>query len=91
MVMRIVWSRESWDHYLYWQTRDAAILAKINTLIRESTRTPFTGLGQPEPLRGNMKGWWSRRITGEHRFIYRIVGKPPDQALEIATCRWHYE
>lgn len=89
--MRISWSSQSWSQYVGWQEEDRAVLVRINTLIRECTRTPFTGIGQPEPLRGNLRGWWSRRITGEHRLVYRVVGRPPDQVLEIAACRWHYE
>lgn len=88
--MRLAFSSESWGQYLYWQDQDRAALARINSLIGEWMRTPLTGLGKPEPLTGNLKGWWSRRITAEHRLVYRVVGKPPDQVLEIAACRWHY-
>ncbi|QJE71800.1 Txe/YoeB family addiction module toxin [Aerophototrophica crusticola] len=84
--MRLAFSSESWGQYLNWQDQDSAVLARINSLIRECMRPPFTGLGKPEPLTGYLKGWWSRRITAE----YRVVGKPPDQVLEIAACRWHY-
>lgn len=80
----------AWGHYLHWQS-EAETLSRLNSLIQECSRTPFTGTGKPEPLRGELKGWWSRRITVEHRLIYRVVGKPPDQALEIAQCRYHYD
>ncbi|MFC7334903.1 Txe/YoeB family addiction module toxin [Rhodocista pekingensis] len=88
--MRISFSSAAWADYLHWQEQDRAILARVNALIRECTRTPFVGLGKPEPLRGSLAGWWSRRITGEHRLVYRVAGQPPDQVLEIAACRRHY-
>ena len=88
--MRLVWSEEAWADYLHWQNADAGTLTRINDLIKEIKRTPFTGTGKPEPLRGNLAGWWSRRITGEHRLVYRVEGKGAAQALEIAQCRWHY-
>ena len=66
------------------------MLRKLNGLIRECLRTPFTGTGKPEPLKGELAGWWSRRITNEHRLIYRVTGKGDTQALEIAACRFHY-
>lgn len=88
--MKLVWSALAWEDYLYWQLNDPAMLGKINGLIKDVTRAPFKGLGKPEPLRGNLKGWWSRRITGEHRLLYRVTGKGNDQAIEIAACRYHY-
>lgn len=88
--MKLIWSQRSWDEYLYWQQTDKAVLTKINELIRDASRNPFAGLGKPEPLRLNMKGWWSRRITGEHRFVYRVIGTGDSQQLEIAQCRHHY-
>lgn len=89
--MRLTWTVEAWEDYLHWQQNDPAILAKLNALIRDTRRAPFTGLGKPEPLLGDRKGWWSRRITAEHRLVYRVTGMAPDQQLEIAQCRWHYE
>lgn len=89
--MRLTWTSRGWDDYLYWQEQDREVLTKLNALIRDTRRTPFTGLGKPEPLGGNLKGWWSRRITSEHRMVYRVTGKVPDQQLEISQCRWHYE
>ncbi len=89
--MRIVWSGHAWDEYIDWQARDRKIASKINDLISDIRRNPFTGLGKPEPLKADMAGFWARRITDEHRLIYRIVGKRGvDQALEIAQCRFHY-
>ena len=67
-----------------------AILMRVNELIREASRTPFKGIGKPEPLVGSLKGWWSRRITREHRLVYRVAGTGENQTLEIAACRFHY-
>ena len=72
--------------YLHWQARDEKILERLNTLIREASRTPLTGIGKPEPLRGDLSGWWSRRITQEHRLVYRAQ----EGVLQIAQCRYHY-
>lgn len=88
--MKLIFSERAWTDYLFWQADDAKIVQKINTFIEECRRTPFTGLGQPEPLRFELKGWWSRRITQEHRFVYRVTGSGEDQRLEIAQCRLHY-
>jgi toxin YoeB len=88
--MKIAFSARSWEEYLYWQ-REPEALARLNGLIRECLRTPFTGIGKPEPLRGDFQGWWSRRITIEHRLVYRVSGKSPDQTLEILQCRFHYD
>ena len=88
--MRLVWAREAWDDYLYWQQNDPETVWKINALIKDAKRDPFKGLGKPEPLKANLQGWWSRRISGEHRLVYRITGSGDSQALEIAQCRYHY-
>ena len=88
--MKIAFSSRAWEEYQFWISQPDT-LARLNALIRECMRTPFTGTGKPEPLRGDFQGWWSRRITIEHRLVYRITGKPPDQALEIAQCRFHYD
>ena len=69
---------------------DQRTLGKANALIRGCMRDPFRGPGKPEPLEGNLKGWWSRRIMGEHRLVYRVTGKGEAQALEVAQCRYHY-
>ena len=79
-----------WDDYSYWQANDAKIAQRINDCIRETRRLPFQGIGKPEPLRYEMSGWWSRRINEEHRLIYRLRGSGDAQALEIASCRFHY-
>lgn len=88
--MKLVFSDEAWEDYLFWQQHDRGALERINTLIREARRTPFTGMGKPEPLRGDLKGWWSRRITAEHRLVYRVAGSGAAQSLEILACRFHY-
>ena len=84
--MKLVFSERAWEDYLHWQAHDEKILQRLNLLIREASRTPFTGIGKPEPLRGELTGWWSRRITQEHRLVYRAQ----DGALLIAQCRYHY-
>jgi toxin YoeB len=89
--MRFVFSQNAWDEYLFWQQTDPTVLARINELIKDAARTPFSGIGKPEPLVGNLKGWWSRRITREHRLVYRLSGSGDAQALEIAACRFHYK
>ena len=88
--MRIVFASRAWQQYLYWQARDREVLVRINDLIKECVRSPFAGLGKPEPLKGPMQGWWSRRITREDRLVYRVTGKGEEQQLEIAQCRFHY-
>lgn len=88
--MRYVFSQSAWEDYLFWQQTDPAVLARINELMKEASRTPFSGMGKPEPLVGNLKGWWSRRITREHRLVYRMSGSGESQSLEIAACRFHY-
>lgn len=84
--MRIVFAGQAWADHLHWQADDAKLLERLNGLIRECTRTPFAGTGKPEPLRGSLAGWWSRRLTREHRLVYRVE----DGALLIALCRYHY-
>ena len=88
--MKLLFSNDAWSDYLYWQEHDRQVLARVNEIIRDVRRTPFQGIGKPEPLVGSLKGWWSRRITREHRLIYRVRGKDDDQAVEIAACRLHY-
>ena len=88
--MKLVFATNAWADYLHWQSADANTLARINSLIEECRRHPFKGVGKPEPLKGNLSGWWSRRITGEHRLVYRVKGNGDEQVLEIAQCRYHY-
>jgi toxin YoeB len=84
--MRLIWSEKSWEDYLYWQSHDKKILKKINSLIKDIKREPFDGLGKPEPLRYELAGCWSRRITDEHRIVYEVA----DQDISIVSCRFHY-
>jgi toxin YoeB len=89
--VKLLWTEQGWEDYSHWQQADPAMVAKINALIKDTQRSPFRGLGKPEPLRRGMSGWWSRRITGEHRLVYRVSGSGDAQALEIAACRFHYK
>jgi len=82
----IRFSEDAWDDYLYWQKTDRNKLKRINTLIKECQRTPFDGLGKPEPLKGNLSGYWSRRIDEEHRLVYASM----DECLYILASRYHY-
>ena len=79
-------SDESWDDYLYWQKTDKKNLKKINTLIKEIKRTPFGGIGKPEPLKHQLRGCWSRRIDNEHRLVYEVM----KDAILIVSCRFQY-
>ncbi|TAN48312.1 MAG: Txe/YoeB family addiction module toxin [Rhodospirillales bacterium] len=88
--MRLLWTEEAWDDYLFWQTNDKSTLGKVNDLLKDISRSPFTGLGKPEPLKGSLSGWWSRRITGEHRLVYRVEGTGQGQQAVIVQCRYHY-
>lgn len=88
--MKVTFAPKGWSDYLFWQEHDRALIERVNELIRNTRRSPFKGIGKPEPLRGDLKGWWARRATDEHRFVYRVVGSGEDQCLEIASCRFHY-
>ena len=88
--MKLVFAAAAWEDYLHWQANDPNTLERLNGLIKECVRTPFKGTGKPEPLRGDLQGWWSRRITLEDRLVYRVTGKGDGQQLEIAQCRFHY-
>ncbi|GAB4027770.1 Txe/YoeB family addiction module toxin [Spirosoma koreense] len=84
--MDLSWDKDAWEDYLYWQQTDKAVLRRINELIKECLRTPFDGKGKPEPLKENLSGFWSRRITDEHRLVHRAeAGR-----LHIIQCRFHY-
>jgi len=85
--MRLVFSSRAWEEYQHWIRTDKKILKRINLLIQETRRTPFEGLGKPEPLRHQLAGFWSRRISAEHRFVYAVE----DDDLLIAQLRFHYE
>ena len=81
-----MFSPEAWEDYLYWQSIDKKTVSKINSLIKEISRSPYEGTGNPEALKHRWSGWWSRRISNEDRLIYRIV----DDSIEIVQCRLHY-
>lgn len=85
--MKIVFSDDAWNDYQYWIANDRRILKRINLLIKEISRDPFSGLGKPESLKHNLSGYWSRRITQEHRIVYRVSG----DELMIAQLRYHYK
>lgn len=84
--MTLSFSSRAWADYLYWQENDPKMVSRINDLLKDVARNPFTGIGKPEPLKHEFKGYWSRRIDAKHRLIYR----PTDDALMIAQCRFHY-
>lgn len=84
--MILAWAEHAWDDYLYWQATDKKTLKRINTLIQDIKRHPFTGLGDPEPLKHNWSGYWSRRIDREHRLVY----KTDATVITIVQCRYHY-
>ncbi len=84
--MKLVFSDQSWEEYLYWQTTDKKLVKRINTLIKEIKRTPFEGIGKPEPLKIGLTGYWSRRINDEHRIVYKYE----ENTLYIAQLRHHY-
>jgi toxin YoeB len=89
--MKLYWTADAWDDYTYWQRVDRTKSEKTKALIKDITENdPFKGLGKPEPLKHDLSGFWSRRITGDHRLIYRVTGAPGMQQLEIVQCRFHY-
>jgi len=90
--MNFEFTEKAWDDYTYWTETDPEVVARINLLLKEISRTPFLGLGKPEPLKFDLKGFWSRRITKEHRLVYKIDGtKGQNQKCSIVQCRFHYE
>ena len=88
--MKVVFLPIGWEQYLHWAAQDPKMLARINGLLEDARRSPFRGIGKPEPLRDNHAGWWSRRIDSEHRLVYRVAGKGEEQVLEMVQCRFHY-
>jgi len=86
MKRNLVFSDEAWEDYLHWQETDRSMIRRINQLIKDVRRSPYEGIGKPEPLKHQLAGWWSRRIDAEHRFVYRVT----ENAVEIATLRHHY-
>ena len=84
--MRIIWTNNAWKDYVYWQTTNKKKLRRINELIKATQREPFSGIGNPEPLKHDLQGFWSRRIDSEHRLVYSFK----NEELEIIACRYHY-
>jgi toxin YoeB len=84
--MKLIFSEQAWEDYLYWQKTDKKSLERINTLIKDTSRSPFEGIGKPEPLKNALSGYWSRRINDEHRIVYKIS----DGSMFIAQLRYHY-
>ena len=85
--MKFVFTELSWEDYLYWQKNDKQKLKRINELLKDISRSPYAGIGKPEPLRFHYSGFWSRRIDEEHRLIYRVV----EDEIQIAKCKFHYD
>ena len=96
--MNLVWTEFAWEEYLNWQNTDTKILQRINDLIKDIKRSPFKGIGKPEPLKFHLVGKWSRRINDEHRLVYEVNGREETQSgkkndkrnLVIIQCRYHY-
>ncbi len=89
MIPGISWAANAWDDYLYWRRTDKKKLKRINTLINDITRHPFAGMGDPEPLRHNWSGYWSRRIDRQHRLVYKAP-EETEETVYIVQCRYHY-
>lgn len=86
-MMNIIWAPEAWEDYIWWQNQDRKTLKRINSLIKDIERNGIAGgIGKPEPLRGDLSGFWSRRIDGQNRLVYRIT----NNGIEIASCKTHY-
>jgi len=85
--MKIIWFEEAWEDYLYWQTQDKKTLKRVNQLIQDSQRNGYSGIGKPEPLKGEFSGFWSKRIDDTNRLVYRIN----DGILEVLSCKGHYD
>ena len=84
--MNLVFADKAWEDYIYWQQNNKQILKRVNMLIKEIKRDPFSGIGEPEPLKYNWSDYWSRRVTLEHRIVYKVK----DNNLFIVQCRYHY-
>ena len=87
MIELLLWTKESWADYIYWQDQDRKTLKRINRLVTDTQRSPFEGIGKPEQLKENLSGFWSRRIDGSNRLVYAVN----DNQLTIISCRYHYE
>ena len=87
--MKVLFTARGWAHYLHWAEADPPVLARLNALIEAARRDPFKGIGKPEALKHELKGFWSRRIDQEHRFVYRVTGAGADQMIVVVQCRYH--
>lgn len=85
-MIKLSWHKDAWEDYMYWSKTNKSIFNKINAVIKDTLRNPFSGIGKPEPLVGNYAGFWSKRINKEHRLLYRYT----DGELLIIACRYHY-
>jgi len=85
--MLTIFTQIAWDEYTYWQKTDMKVVKKINKLLKEITRTPFDGIGKPEPLKYDLTGYWSRRINQEHRLVYKVT----ETQIKVISCRYHYD
>lgn len=85
--MRLLWEDRAWDDYLYWQMQDKKVLKRVNLLIKDISRSPFDGIGKPEPWKNNLSGWWSRRIDETNRIVYY----EQDGIIYVVSCRGHYD
>lgn len=88
--MNLLFTPVSWNEFRYWANPDKQIFRRLNALIEDTRRSPFEGIGKPEPLKANLAGSWSRRITGEHRLIYHVTEFDIGRTLVITQCRYHY-
>ena len=86
MSRQLAWTNEAWKDYVYWQGQDKKTLKSINTLISDAKRSPFEGIGKPEPLKENLSGFWSRRIDETNRLVYAVT----DAYLTVISCKYHY-
>ncbi len=84
--MNLLFTKEAWEDYIYWQSQDKKILKKINTLLKKIVRSPYEGSGKPEPLKHVLQGCWSRRINREHRLVYEVY----EDRIHVISCRYHY-
>ena len=85
--MKLLWDDRAWNEYCAWQQEDRKTLRRINDLLKDIKRSPFQGIGKPEPLKENLSGWWSRRIDEKNRIVYRAID---EETIAIASCRRHY-
>jgi toxin YoeB len=84
--MKLIWDEAAWDDYVWWQTEDRKVLKRVNALLKDVARNGNEGIGKPEALQHGFQGYWSRRITDEHRLVYKVAG----DEIRVATCRYHY-